>query len=102
MISYEVMAEVEPHLAEAYERYMREQHIQEVLASRCFESAEFASAAPGRYRMRYVASTRDDLERYLAIHAPRLREDATSRFPNGVVLSREVWTSIQRWDGPGT
>jgi hypothetical protein len=47
--------------------------------------------------MRYEASTDEDLERYLATHAARLRVDAASRFPEGVVLSREVWTAIQRW-----
>jgi uncharacterized protein DUF4286 len=97
MIIYEVTAVVEARLAEAYERYMRQQHIPDVLATGCFQSADFASAAPGRYRMRYEASTDDDLERYLATHAARLREDAASRFPEGVVLSREVWTAIQRW-----
>jgi hypothetical protein len=97
MIIYEVTAVVQAHLAEAYERYMRQHHIPDVLASGCFQSADFASAAPGRYRMRYEASTDADLERYLATHAARLREDAASRFPEGVVLSREVWTAIQRW-----
>jgi hypothetical protein len=96
MIIYEVTAVVETRLAEAYERYMR-QHIPDVLATGCFQSADFASASPGRYRMRYEASTAEDLERYLATHAARLREDAASRFPEGVVLSREVWTAIQRW-----
>ena len=97
MIIYEVTAAVEARLAEAYERYMRQHHIPDVLASGCFRSADFASAAPGRYRMRYEASTDEDLERYLAMHAPRLREDAASRFPEGVVLSREVWTALERW-----
>ena len=97
MIIYEVTAVVEARLAEAYERYMRQHHIPDVLASGCFQRADFASAAPGRYRMRYEALTDGDLERYLATHAAHLREDATSRFPEGVVLSREVWTAIQRW-----
>jgi Domain of unknown function (DUF4286) len=99
MIIYEVTAVVEASLAQNYERYMRQQHISDVLATGCFQSADFASAAPGRYRMRYEASTDEDLERYLATHAARLREDALSRFPEGVVLSREVWTVMQRWDG---
>jgi hypothetical protein len=99
MIIYEVTAVVEAHFAEAYERYMRQKHIPDVLASGCFQSADFESAAGGRYRMRYEASTEEDLQRYLATHAARLREDATSRFPEGVVPSREVWIAIQRWDG---
>ena len=97
MITYEVTAIVEARLAETYERYMRQQHIQDVLATGCFQSAELASDAPGRYRMCYEASTDEDLERYLATHAARLRQDAASHFPEGVALSREVWTVIHRW-----
>jgi hypothetical protein len=97
MIIYEVTAVVEARLAEAYERYMRRQHIPDVLASGCFQGAELSGATPGRYRIRYEASTEEDLERYLATHAPRLREDSASHFPEGVVLAREVWTVMQRW-----
>ena len=100
MIIYEVTAVVETGPAEAYERYMR-QHIPDVLATGCFQEAELSGATPGRYRIRYEASTVEDLERYLATHAPRLRADFASRFPEGVVLAREVWTVMQRWDAPG-
>lgn len=99
MIVYEVTAIVDARLAETYERYMRRQHIPDVMASGCFQSADLASATSGRYRIRYEASTNEDLERYLAIHAARLREDFASHFPEGVALSREVWTMMQRWDG---
>jgi hypothetical protein len=43
LIIYEVTAVVEARLAEAYERYVRQQHIADVLT-------------PGRYRVRYEAS----------------------------------------------
>ena len=99
MIVYEVTAIVEARLAETYERYMRLQHIPDVMTSGCFQSADLASATPRRYRIRYEASTSEDLERYLATHAARLREDFASHFPEGVALSREVWTMMQRWDG---
>ena len=36
--------------AEAYERYMRRQHIPDVLATGCFQEAEISSATPGRSR----------------------------------------------------
>ena len=99
MITYEVSAIVEPHLVESYERYMR-QHIPDVLATGCFRVAAFAHATAGHFRTRYEASTVEDLERYLAVHAPRLREDFRVHFPEGVALSREVWSDIERWDAP--
>ena len=100
MVTYEVTAMVEMRLVEAYERYMREHHIPDVLASGCFQSAVFTRATPGHYRMRYEAPSDEELQRYLAVYAPGLRRQFASCFPEGVTLSREVWTAIQSWDAP--
>ena len=54
-----------------------------------------------RFRVRYVAHSREALERYLQHHAPRLRADVSSHFPDGVVLSRAEWTSVE-WFEAGT
>ena len=98
MVHYEVTALVQPHLVEGYEHFMRSDHIPAVLASGCFRRAAFVRAAPGLYRMRYEAMSGEDLERYLASHAPGLREDFAARFPEGVTLSRESWEVLQSWD----
>ena len=98
MVTYEITATVDTGLVEAYERYMRQRHIPDVLATGHFQRAVFACAAPGRYRIRYDAPSDGDLERYLAQHAPRLREDFASHFPAGATLSREVWTVVEAWD----
>jgi hypothetical protein len=98
MVTYEITATVDPGLVDGYERYMRQRHIPDVLATGHFQRALFASAPPGRYRIRYDAPSDKDLERYLAEHAPRLREDFASHFPTGVALTREVWTVVEAWD----
>jgi len=97
MVTYEVTTLVESGLVEAYERYMRQRHIPDVLATGCFSEAAFTRAAAGRYRVRYEAPSELDLERYLAIHAPRLREEFASRFPDGLTVSRELWVALQSW-----
>ena len=97
MVTYEVTAVVRPQLAGDYERYMREQHIPDLLATGAFVAASFSQAGPGRYRIRYEAADRAALERYLAEHAPRLREDFLRHFPEGVELSREVWETLAAW-----
>jgi hypothetical protein len=97
MVIYEVTALVAPDLVQNYEHFMREHHIPAVLATGCFQRAAFTRADPNRYRMRYEALSSQDLERYLASHAPALREDFTSHFPQGVTLSREVWIVLQGW-----
>jgi hypothetical protein len=99
MITYEVTAVVEEALSDAFERYMRETHIPEVLATGCFEAAVFSRSTPGRYRTGYVARTRADLVRYLERHTAVLRADFAAHFPDGVVLCREVWTTLERWEG---
>jgi hypothetical protein len=97
MVTYEITTLVQPHLVEAYERYMRERHIPEILETGCFQGAVLTRAAPGRYRVRYEAPSEVELERYLATHATRLREEFASHLPEGVTVSREVWIGIQAW-----
>ena len=97
MVTYEITATVAPTLAEAYERYMRERHIPDLLATGCFVGAIFSRAEAGRYRIRYESPSRDTLGRYLAEHAPGLRAHFEAQFPAGVQLSREQWESVQCW-----
>lgn len=94
MIVYEVTATIDPKLAEKFERYMREKHIADVLATGSFLSASFESAGEGRYRTRYIAETHDALDSYLSELAPRLREDVAANFPNGTQFSREYWVVL--------
>ena len=98
MVIYEVTALVAPDLVQDYEHFMREDHIPAVLATGCFQRAAFMRADTGRYRMRYESSSSQDLERYLASHAVALREDFAARFPQGITLSRDVWTVLRGWE----
>jgi len=97
MIVYEVTALVEPNLAAAYERFMRELHIPDLMKTGLFEGAVIEQASPSKYRTRYVASTREDLDRYLTEHAPRLRADFNEKFPSGVEVTREQWTVLEQF-----
>ena len=95
---YEVTAIVEVGLAEGWERYMRERHIPDVLATGCFTGASLARASGGRYLIRYHLAARADLERYLAQSAPALRAEFAARYPGGVALTRETWELLQEWE----
>lgn len=96
---YEVTATVRDDLIPDYERYMRERHIPDVLATGRFTGASLTRSAEGRYRISYELADRATLERYLNDHAPALRADFARHFPTGVELSREVWSVAQRWGG---
>lgn len=101
MITYEITATVRADLCDAYERYMRDRHIPDLLATGSFAGATIARSSPGRYRIRYEAHDRESLERYLGEHAPRLRRHATDTFPEGLQLTREEWTVLAAWPPAG-
>lgn len=90
-IQYEVIAVVREDLIAAYDLFLPG-HVEDVLATGCFDAAVVSRGAPGHYRVRYTASEQAALDRYLAEHAPRLRADIHSRFPDGVEWTRAVWT----------
>ncbi len=93
-VTYEVTAVVPAELVERFEAYMRNRHIADVLATGRFESATF-SRTEGKYRMKYVAPSRDSLDAYLANDTMRLRDDFYANFPEGIELSREVWDIVE-------
>jgi hypothetical protein len=97
MLTYEITANVRPDLCDAYERYMRERHIPDLMRTGAFVTASLSRSAAGRYRIRYEARSREKLDSYLAEHAPRLRQHFTDTFPEGIELSREEWSVVESW-----
>jgi hypothetical protein len=97
MISYEVTLQVEPRLAGAVEEHMRRHHIPEIFATGCFRRIRFSLASPNRFRTTYQADGQAELDRYLREHAPRLRVEFQTRFPEGVILTRETWVQRETW-----
>jgi hypothetical protein len=97
MIIYEVTAKVGSHLTDEFERYMRDQHIPDVLGTGAFRSASFSVSEGGGYQIRYEAKGPDDLDRYIDESAPLLRKDVQDRFPTGLELTRNVWSTIRTW-----
>ena len=96
MIIYEVTAEVENGLNEAYEAFMMDRHIPDVLATGHFVSATIARSG-ARYQIRYEAVNRATLEDYFTMHTERLRADLLAHFPSGVSLSRDVWDVLRTY-----
>jgi hypothetical protein len=97
MISYEVRVDVADTLRSRYEIFMRDRHIPDVLATGLALGARFERAEEGRYRVRFMFEDQAALDRYLTVHAPRLRADFLAHFPDGATTSREVWTTLRQW-----
>jgi hypothetical protein len=97
-VIYEVTLQVDPALASDLEDHMRREHIPAILRTGCFRQIRFDATSSGTFRTCYQADTPADLERYLRDHATRLRAEFQAHFPEGVTLSREIWTPREIWE----
>lgn len=97
MIIYEITATVRADLIEAYEKYMRERHIPDLLITGFFSGARISRAGENRYRIQYEAWNQAALDEYLATEAERLRADFAAHFSEGIKLTRENWEVVQAW-----
>jgi hypothetical protein len=96
MLSYEVTISIDdPSLAPALERYMVDTHLADVFATGCFVDAHFERSETA-WRTRYTVASQEDLDRYVAEHAPRMRDDFAAHFPTGLRVTRAVWTELAR------
>jgi len=96
VIYYEVTLDCSEDTAPALEQWMRNRHIPDMLETGCFIAIHF-DRNDGRLRTVYQATNRQHLDRYIAEHAPRLREHFQKQFPSGVAVSRETWEQVQNW-----
>lgn len=94
MVIYEITATVSESLVGKYESFMKETHIPELLETGCFNKALMTLAAENRYRIQYYAPSKALLDSYLDNFAEKLRMDFLKNFPEGIEVSREVWTVI--------
>lgn len=97
MLIYEITATVSDELIENYEKYMREQHIPDLLQTGHFVHAYFTRSGENRYRIQYFAHDQEALDDYLQNDAPRLREDFNQHFPEGIEVSRENWEILEAY-----
>lgn len=98
MIIYEITTTVSDELLETYEKYMREIHIPDLLATGYFGKAYFTRSGENRYRVQYHAHDQKALDDYLEKDAPRLREHFMSHFLKGIELSRENWEIVEEFN----
>jgi hypothetical protein len=96
-VIYEITAIVQADFVEEYEKFIRQRHIPDLLATGYFRAAAYTRSSIGRYRIRYEAFDQHSLDKYLDKDAPHLRADFLRHFPNGVEISREVWEVIEEW-----
>jgi hypothetical protein len=97
-VVYEITEIVRADLAAEYERFMRDEHIPDLLATGQFCGAKLMADGNGSFRIAYESKSQANLDRYLAEFAPDLRQKFLDRFPLGVDVSRAEWKVVENWE----
>jgi len=92
MYIYNVTINIEESAHKEWLTWIQE-HIQDVLATGRFASAKLTQVlveeeAGITYSVQYTANTREDLDKYYRVDAPKLRSDGMKRFANKMVAFR--------------
>lgn len=97
MLTYEVTLVVEEEWREAVADYMRHRHIPDIFDTGCFIGITFEEEEAGRFRTRFQARAKVELNRYLDDFAPDFRADFLEHFPTGVSVTRSIWWQLGEW-----
>lgn len=98
MVTYEVTTLLkDPATAERFSRWMSDEHIPRVMATKCFIAAELAQLGADQFRSRYLAATRADLDRYLEQHTAGLRDHFMREFGDAASTARQEWEILKEW-----
>ena len=85
MIIYNITVNIDHEVHDEWFDWMKDAHIPDVMKTGHFEDARFSKVLAEddggvTYSIQYLAKTKEDLDRYLEMHAPRLRDDHNKKF----------------------
>jgi Domain of unknown function (DUF4286) len=101
MYIYNVTTQISHQIHDAWVAWMKEKHIPEVMAKGCFTKFQFVrllevdESESVTYATQYYAESKADYNRYVAIHATALREDALKAWGNKTIGFRSLMQVIQ-------
>ena len=101
MIIYNVTIKVDASIAAEWLQWMQEEHIPEVLQTGCFSSyrlvrlLEVDDTEGPTYAAQYNADSKADYNRYIQLHAVRLREKSLGKWGNRFMAFRSVMEEVE-------
>ncbi len=95
MIIYNVTVNIENDVREEWLKWMRENHIPDVMATGYFLDNKICKVLVDEeqgttYSIQYTCKNMDDLKKYQQLEAPRLQKDVTDRYANKFVAFRTL------------
>jgi hypothetical protein len=100
MILYNVTANVNKDVAHNWLRYMKLEHIPDVMATGCFKAHRILKLTDPEpeegvtYAIQYVCDSMEVLENYFEKYAPSLRQEPLQKFPNQFVVFRTILEEV--------
>src|SRR5687767_13397119 len=96
MIVYNVTIKVDHSIAEAWFRWLRDEHIPDIIGTGCFTGAtilqlmETDESDGITYAVQYAADSKALYNRYIREHAEEMRKRATEKWGNKFIAFRSV------------
>lgn len=96
MIIYNITIKAENAIAAAWLQWMKEEHIHDVINTGCFNNAtilrliEVDDTDGPTYAIQYKAESKADYNRYIQLHADKMRKKVSDKWGDQVVAFRSV------------
>ena len=96
MLIYNVTIKVDESIADAWLQWLQQEHIPEVMATRCFSSfklvrlLEIDDSEGPTYAIQYHADSKADYNRYIEMHASLLRQKSIDKWGNAFIAFRSL------------
>ncbi len=101
MIIYNVTVKLTWQIADAWLAWMQRTHIPGVMATGSFTSYQFVKLLDideeegPTYAVQYVANSKAEVDHYINVHAPRLRQDSMDRWGDQFIAFRTLMQVVQ-------
>ncbi|HRB31070.1 MAG TPA: DUF4286 family protein [Ferruginibacter sp.] len=93
---YNVTIKVTPHIHEDWIQWLKEEHVPEVTSTGCFEKAiivrllETDDSEGPTYAVQYFVNSKADYNRYIELHAARMRQKSFDKWGNQFLAFRSI------------
>ncbi len=100
MIVYNVTSKIDWSIHDAWVKWMKEEHMPEVLATECFQQCQLLriletdDTEGPTYAAQYITQTKAQQEHYVEIYAAGLRKKATEKWGSSMISFRSVMQVI--------
>jgi len=101
MIVYNVTIKITEAIADAWLEWVQQEHILDVIDTGCFTSAkllrllEIDDDEGPTYAVQFFAESKSDYNRYIELHAERLKQKSFDKWGNQFIAFRSVMQTVQ-------